>query len=288
MGSQLFSNDRPESCLKATLHHIILSSPEPTRLANFYHQALGYEIEQRDGLWLGRALDRHIAFTDGEAKGLSGAGYALPNTAELARLQARIEAAGWAHQPGRSPFFRESLAVRDPDGTLFTFGIPHGTHTPTGKLGCRAARIQHVVVASRAPDRIVRFFQDVLGFTLSDNVVDEGGGVRTSFLRCSQEHHSFAVFKASEDRLDHHCYELTDWNLIRDWGDHMAAERIPLKWGPGRHGPGNNLFFFVHDPDDNWVELSAELEVVSHDHPVGMWPHEEHTLNLWGQGLLRS
>jgi catechol 2,3-dioxygenase-like lactoylglutathione lyase family enzyme len=127
-----------------------------------------------------------------------------------------------------------------------------------------------------------------LGFTLSDIVVDGGGGIRTVFLRSSQEHHSFAVFQASENRFDHHCYEVGDWNDIRDWADHMAAARIPLKWGPGRHGPGNNLFMFVHDIDGNWIELSAELEIVAHDRPAGTWPHEERTLNSWGQGMLRS
>jgi catechol-2,3-dioxygenase len=76
--------------------------------------------------------------------------------------------------------------------------------------------------------------------------------------------------------------------VIRDWADHFAQARIPIRWGPGRHGPGNNLFIFIHDPDGNWVELSAELEQVQPDRPVGEWPHEERTLNLWGQGLLRS
>ena len=61
-----------------------------------------------------------------------------------------------------------------------------------------------------------------------------------------------------------------------------------MKWGPGRHGPGNNLFLFVHDPDGNWVELSAELEVVAPDRPTGTWPHEERTLNSWGSAPLRS
>ncbi len=288
MESLLFNNDRPENCLKAMLHHIVLASPEPGRLADFYHRALGYEIERKDGLWLGRALDRHILFAQGEAKTLAGAGFALPDAAELERLRARIAAAGWPRDHGSPPFFRDAVTVRDPDGTPFTFGLAEEEAPPASETGRRAARIQHVVMASRAPDRIARFFQDVLGFTLSDNVVDGEGGIRTSFLRCSQEHHSFAVFKAPTDRLDHHCYEVTDWNLIRDWGDHMGDERIPLKWGPGRHGPGNNLFFFVHDPDGNWVELSAELEIVRHDRPAGVWPHEEHTLNLWGQGLLRS
>jgi len=55
----------------------------------------------------------------------------------------------------------------------------------------------------------------------------------------------------------------------------------------GRHGPGNNLFIFIEDPARNWIEISAELEVV-HDRAAQVWPHEEHTVNLWGRGILRS
>jgi catechol 2,3-dioxygenase-like lactoylglutathione lyase family enzyme len=165
------------------------------------------------------------------------------------------------------------------------FGVAHPQESACEGL---PARLQHIVVASADAARLAEFYQRVLGFVLSDNVVDAEGGVRTSFLRCSSEHHNFAVFQADENRLDHHCYEAGDWSLIRDWGDHMASQHIPIKWGPGRHGPGNNLFLFIHDVDGNWVELSAELEVVTPDRPAGVWPHEERTLNSWGQGFLRS
>jgi len=66
----------------------------------------------------------------------------------------------------------------------------------------------------------------------------------------------------------------------------MGARRIPLMWGPGRHGPGNNIFIFVEDPDKNWIEISAELEIM-YDRPAKNWPHEEYTLNSWGRGILR-
>ena len=55
-----------------------------------------------------------------------------------------------------------------------------------------------------------------------------------AFMRTDNEHHSFAVFQTTECRIDHHCYEVTDWNAIRDWGDRFAELRTPIKWGPGR------------------------------------------------------
>ena len=75
---------------------------------------------------------------------------------------------------------------------------------------------------------------------------------------------------------------------IRDWGDRFARVRIPIFFGPGRHGPGDNLFFMVNDPDGNKVELSAEIEIVKADKPAGVWPQSEYTLNSWGRAWMRS
>jgi hypothetical protein len=44
----------------------------------------------------------------------------------------------------------------------------------------------------------------------------------------------------------------------------------------------------MRDPDDNWVELSAELEHMPPEMAAREWPHTEHTLNLWGKGHLRT
>ena len=87
--------------------------------------------------------------------------------------------------------------------------------------------------------------------------------------------------------MDHHSYEAGDWGYIRDWCDHFASHDIQLDWGPGRHGPGNNLFVFITDPDGNWIEVSAELEVI-YDRGVVDWPQHPRTLNKWGRAIMRS
>lgn len=277
---------RPADALVAHLHYLELGCADPAQSAAFYTQALGYTATTRDDAVLLQAPGRKLVLLSGTPKSLISAGYALPDAEELARLRARIAAAGLRATDGATRLFSDSVAVQDADGNTYAFGLPVDT-AAVAQEGPQA-RLQHVVMASRDPTAIVDLFIGVLGFTLSDDVVDEEGGVRTQFLRSSNEHHSFAVFRAGEDRLDHHCYETAGWNDIRDWADHMAAEHIALQWGPGRHGPGNNLFIFVHDPDGNWIELSAELELVEHDREVGKWPHSQRTLNNWGIGLLRS
>lgn len=276
--------DRP---LRATLYELGLHSDDPERLKAFYAAALGYRF---DGHGLGIARDRRVTIAQGQPKTLAYAAYAVPDAGELDALERRLEGAGAPFEridmPGLTP---GAIALSDPDGNQFRFGVASGDAVAAADpTADRAARIQHVVFASTDLERMLTFLTEVVGFVLSDRVEDGEGGLRTIFLRCSHEHHSLAVFGASANRLDHHCYEAVDWNLIRDWADHFAKLRVPLKWGPGRHGPGDNLFLFIHDLDGNWLEISAELEHVAPDRPVGVWPHEEYTLNTWGIGLLRS
>lgn len=278
--------DRP---LAASLHHLGLGSPDPQALAAFHERALGLTLRHTKRGVLGEGPGRRTYFVPGEAKSMSFAAYSVDSPDDLVALKARLTRANWAFEEladGGDLLEAGALSLRDPDGNHLIFG--RAVPSADANSAALPARLQHIVVASREAARLSTFFQEVLGFKLSDNVVDEESVIKTAFLRCSHEHHSFAVFQASTDRFDHHCYEAGDWGLIRDWGDHFARQHIKVEWGPGRHGPGNNLFLFVHDIDGNWLEISAELEVVEPDRPVGQWAHEQRTLNSWGTAPLRT
>ena len=109
-----------------------------------------------------------------------------------------------------------------------------------------------------------------LGMVESDRVLEKAEReLAAVFLRSDPEHHSFAAFRAPQSRADHHCYETNGWLDIRDWADRMASLRIPLWWGPGRHGPGNNLFFMIEDPDGHKVGVlrRARADAARHAAP---------------------
>jgi catechol 2,3-dioxygenase len=112
--------------------------------------------------------------------------------------------------------------------------------------------------------------------------------LRACFLRTDVLHHALALFFAPAGCFDHQSFEAPDWDSMKVWGDHMAAIQVPIVWGIGRHGPGNDVFFMVRDPDGNLAEISSEIEHCTPGRPAGLWPHEERTLNLWGKAILRS
>ncbi|KEA63914.1 2,3-dihydroxybiphenyl 1,2-dioxygenase [Marinobacterium lacunae] len=270
--------------IDAHLDHLALGSPNPEALATFYATALRNEAKRTDAGWMVTGPGRKLLISEGDAKELKHFAYGMSAEA-LASLRARLESKGVTLEPCANPYLDgEVFAVTDPDGNRSIYGVSE--KSDLGDMPYRA-RLQHMALATTEVDSLIEFYRDVIGLSVSDNVLDEEGELRACFLRSDEEHHVLAVFKAPSRWFDHHCYEAGDWNLIRDWADHLSTLDIELKWGPGRHGPGNNLFFMIHDPDGNWVEISAELEVME-GRPAADWLHTPKTLNYWGQAFLRS
>jgi catechol 2,3-dioxygenase len=273
----------------ARLDHIQLLSEAPERLARFYQSTMGMKADRVDrDLWLCAAPGRRLLIARGRSGTLGFGAYRLESADGVAAMRARLERSGVALGPSRSPLFaHDAFSLADPDGNTMVFGL--GTSTPGGTPPGPAlrGRLQHLVVASDDIEGMVQFYADVVGLPVSDKAL-QNGSMTACWLRTNHEHHTLAVFRAPGRWLDHYSYEVDDWSLIRDWADHFAAQGITLIWGPGRHGPGNNLFIMIHDPDANRVELSAELEIVDGARPVGIWPHEERTFNKWGQASLRT
>ena len=277
---------QPPACLwPARLHHLRRDSTEPERLARFYAELLGDRIEALPGAqWLVQGHGRHLIVGSGAKGAVPYFALAMRDAAQLASYAAALEHLGVVREPSPSPLFGDgAFAVTDPDGRRVVFGFP----VFTSEIETTTARLQHFVCASTRLDELVRFYRDTLGMKESDRVL-EGEDLAAAFVRSDPEHHSFAAFRAPESRADHHCYETGGWMDIRDWGDRMASLRVPLFWGPGRHGPGNNLFFMIEDPEGHKVEFSAELELMPQEAACRSWPHEQRTLNLWGSAWMRS
>jgi catechol 2,3-dioxygenase len=269
----------------AYLHHLHLHSPDPERLAAFYGDAMDMRVERGGELWFCSGPGRRLVVSAGEARTLAYGAFACRDHDGLDEIRHRAETEGLDPAPvSASLLAQDAFAVSDPDGNGVVFGLAKTNLTAEAGL---KGPLQHLTLATQDVAAIEHFYAGKLGFAVSDRVRNKAGEVTTSFMRSNHEHHTLACFRSARHGIDHHSYEAGEWVAIRDWADRFAAREIPLMWGPGRHGPGNNLFIFIEDPDGNWVEVSAELEVV-HDRPVREWPHAERTLNLWGRAIMRS
>lgn len=270
----------------AYLHHVRVVSQNPDVLARFYERMLDLKATQpaaSGNIVLVGPSRAMIVSAAGEGKEPYYA-YSVASVSSLAQFSERLGERDVCHERVQDPFFPNgAIMFGDPQGRRFVFGVAADT-TGAGA----PARLQHTVFQTTELDKVVRFFVEKIGFTVSDEVVDTDGRVMVVFLRSDDEHHTLAFFRGSRNEWDHHCYETNEWNDIRDWGDRFAAAEVPIFFGPGRHGPGNNLFFMVTDPDGNRLEFSAELQRVTADTAPGVWPENERTLNSWGRAWMRS
>ena len=270
--------------MRAALSHVGLGVEDPVAAAAYYARTLGLAIseklaEGRIRLGWGRGFHA-LELAPGD--GLYHFCLELSDESSFTALEERLHAHG-------VPATREEiagdhlpvLAFRDPDGNRIE---AHGPVDRSGEHaadpGRRPIRIHHVTLASPTIADQVAFYETVLGFRVSDRMGDV-----FAWLRCNQEHHTVAVVEADEEGLDHYAYEIDSWASLKTWCDELAARDVPLQWGPGRHGPGNNLFVMFDDPAGNHVELSCEMERYWDDaaeYEPRRWSPGPKTINLWG------
>ncbi len=269
----------------AFTHHIHVTSPDPERLARYYAETMDMTAATQGPGWLVRGPGRRMLISKGASKGLGHVGMGVRDRDSVEDLRARAQQEGLSPRPFASELFAGgAFSVTDPDGNVMVFGHAPEENAVQGIRG----PLQHVTFATRDIARFEAFYAGKLGFAVSDTVVRESDGkVMTVFMRSNHEHHTIGVFYQDRTGVDHHSYEAGEWDVLKDWCDRFGDRHIKLDWGPGRHGPGNNLFAFITDPDGNWIEISAELEVI-YDRPAKVWKHEERTLNLWGASRLRA
>lgn len=285
--------------IQAHLHRLHLQSPEPERLVDFYVQTYGMHKCQVPTL-AAVAPGRQVMATSGVANQLHYFLYSLETDAAWSHFKQRAAQVPQAHQADMSAFAElpaDAIGFRDPDGHCVVFAranalsedaLSSSSTYSTADQALPPAMTQHLGIRTTNIDAMVTFYSEVLGFVVSDRVHDDQGQLRACFLRTSELHHALALFGAPVSCFDHQSFEAPDWEGLKQWADHMGDLRQEIVWGVGRHGPGNDVFFMVRDPDGNLAEISSEIEVCTADRPMGIWKHEERTLNLWGKAIMRS
>jgi catechol 2,3-dioxygenase len=261
------------------LSHIALRTPDVERTARFYASIVGMVPAPGSRLGWGRG---HHVLELSEGDGFDHFGLEAEPEA-LGRFQERLAAHGVDADRQE-----EALGFADPDGNRIEL---HGSIDRSGEVASvgalRPIRIHHVTFATAQLGRMVDFYVEVLGFRVSDTMGEEAAGDVFAWLRCNREHHTVAVVKGDEADLDHYAFEIASWAEMGRWCDELAARNVPLTWGPGRHGPGNNLFVMFDDVDGRHVELSCEMERFWDDRAAyprepRRWAPQPTSVNLWG------
>ena len=280
---------------ETAVSHIGFAVPDVAATADFYGRVLGLVVHEQlpdGGLRLGWGTGHHVVDLSEGASGLLHYGFEVRDVEGIDGIEKRVSAAGCNVDLLPDTYMdcavgpRAGLIVEDPDGTPVHF------HTAVERQGENAAdpgrrpiKFQHTTLGTADVDRMVKFFVDTVGFRVSDQL-DDG---RFAWLRSNRDHHTLAVVNIGQSGvLDHYSYDLSEWEDFKTWCDRLTDIGVDVTWGPGRHGPGNNLFLFFDDPAGTHVELSAEMEKFHDDRVVYVprqWRPVPQSVNLWGGQL---
>ncbi|WP_235926226.1 VOC family protein [Actinokineospora pegani] len=283
------------SLTRTAVSHVGFAVPDVAATAEFYRRVLGLIVHDEPatgGVRLGWGSGHHvIELVEGE-KGLRHYGFEVRDPGGVDGIARRLSAAGHP-TTDLDPTYLDAavdsahgIAVVDPHGTEVHFHTAvERQGEATADTGRRPVKYQHITLATDDVEAVVAFFVDVVGFRISDQL-DDG---RFAWLRSDRDHHTLAVVNTGAGGdIDHYSYDLAEWEDFKTWCDRLTDEGVDVTWGPGRHGPGNNLFVFFDDPAGNHIELSAEMEKFHDDRVTYVprrWEPIPHTVNLWGGQL---
>jgi len=125
----------------------------------------------------------------------------------------------------------------------------------------RPRKLGHVVLGSTDQALSQKFFQQGLGFKVSDTVPG-----LAAFMRCSTDHHNVLVQQAPVPYLHHTSWQVDDVDEVgRGATAMLAADPGRHVWGLGRHYVGSNFFWYLRDPAGNFSEYYSDLDCIVDD-----------------------
>lgn len=176
---------------------------------------------------------------------------------------------------------RWSAVLRDSGGNKVRLVVPAVTGAAEKAIDAAAGprKIGHVVLWAQQVDAMERWYRQ-LGLMVSDRT--KAG---MSFLRCNTDHHTLALIgHPTLTGLQHIAFEVETLDAVMRQLGRLKKAGVSCIWGPGRHGPGNNIFTYYQDPAGTTIEYYAELEQVpvSDEPPAVRYWGPEHSGDVWG------
>lgn len=142
----------------------------------------------------------------------------------------------------------------------------------------RISKIGHVVLNCTDIERSVRFYTEVLGFSVSDVYPEEMARGGMVFMRYNHDHHGVALVGILPEysktiELNHLAFEVGTLDEVFAARDHLKARGIEIDF-EGRRRAGSQISVEFHDPDGHRLEIYWAVDQVGEDgyvRPASQW-----------------
>ena len=241
--------------------------------------------------------ERHhrITLRPAKADSVVAIGWEVPSLAALESVRRKVAEQGLSVTEAT----REELAdrkvealfgFRDMDGfpVEIYFGpstddVPFRPSRAMSGFNCGSLGLGHVVLVTKDRDKAARFYQEVLGFSVTDFIaVDELDAV---FLHCNPRHHSLALINECYGMKSGEMHHLMlEPQALEDVGrayDIVRSRKLPLVLSLGQHSNDRMTSFYMKTPSGfsmeyGWGGLLVDDAVwrVQHYSTTKLWGHE--------------
>ena len=243
------------------LGHATIATPDLDAQVDYYGRLLGLTVIERskDRVFLAskQGLEA-IELVKGKPNDLKHVSFQIAPGTDLGDVVKELGNIGIKAERRKdvSPGVADAVTLEDPKGTpidLYAeYKFAKRDETPNIfnilKLGHVAYRVLDV-------QQIVKFYSEVLGFRVSD-----WRGDFFVFMRCNTDHHTVNFIRGNNIKMHHMAFELKDFIHLQNSCDLFGQRKIPIIWGPLRHGPGHNIATYHRNPDDQVIEFFCELD----------------------------
>jgi catechol-2,3-dioxygenase len=241
-------------------------TPDLEAQVDHYNKVMGLTLVERekDAAYLSAGADHHtVVLRQGASARCDALGFQVPPGTSLDSYARQIESHGIKTKrlSDSQPSIADAIVFDDPKGThveVFVEAAP--ANVGFQRAGIVPNKLGHVAFNVTDIKAVVGFYTDVLGFKVSDWMGDF-----FAFLRCGPDHHTINLVAGKTAKMHHIAFELRDWTHVRDACDLLATDRIPLVWGPVRHGIGHNISTYHRNADGQIIELFCELDRVNEE-----------------------
>lgn len=298
----------------AHLGHLEVLTSKPAESLQFFVDVLGMTVSGREGqsVYL-RGWDDYercsLKLTEASTSGLGHASFRARSPQALERRVAALagsgRAIGWTDgDVGHGPSYR----FHDPDGHVIELYYETELYEAPAEQrsylknqaqryparGINVRRLDHFncFAADVRANRV--FFEDYLGFRLTEQIVLDGGEEAGMWMTCTNKSYDFAYTREAHGvpgRFHHVTYAVDSREDVLRAADIFMEAGVYIETGPHKHGVQQTFFLYVYEPGGNRVEVAnagARLILAPDWKPIVWSEAERRRGQAWGLKTIES
>jgi len=277
------------------LQHVEVRTPDLELCAAYYTEVLGLlETAREDERIFLKCWDEQehhsVVLRQAPSYGLDHMSFKVAEAGDLDFYAARLESAGTAVKRYAArelgPGWGEAIRFDAPSGHVVE--LVHGMQKvgnmlpltnppprPQNLVGIAPPRLDHIFITAEDVDETTRFFREMLGFRLTEQILANDGHQLATWLERSHSPHDIAMVTGPNRGLHHFAFWLDDWNAVREAADTLAYYGVDIDVAPTRHGATRGYTTYFFDPVGNRNELFTGGYWVDPDFEPVTWTEEE-------------